>query len=80
MPPKTTEKVPAEAKNSEAAKLAASRARELEAAISTITKSYGDGAIMRLGDAHALKKIEVIPTGALAVDLALGVGGEVSGG
>jgi recombination protein RecA len=30
---------------------------------------------MRLGDAHALKKIEVIPTGALAVDLALGVGG-----
>src|ERR1700744_2599074 len=56
-------------------KAAATRARELEAAISTITKSYGDGAIMRLGEAHALKKIEVIPTGALAVDLALGVGG-----
>jgi recombination protein RecA len=56
-------------------KAAATRARELEAAISTITKSYGDGAIMRLGDAQALKKIEVIPTGALAVDLALGVGG-----
>lgn len=30
---------------------------------------------MRLGSAHALKQIEVIPTGALAVDLALGVGG-----
>jgi recombination protein RecA len=75
MPPKTSEKVPVEAKTSEAAKLAAARSRELEAAISTITKSYGDGAIMRLGDAHALKKIEVIPTGALAVDLALGVGG-----
>jgi recombination protein RecA len=56
-------------------KAAVTRARELEAAISTITKSYGDGAIMRLGEAHALKKIEVIPTGALAVDLALGVGG-----
>ena len=56
-------------------KPAATHARELEAAISTITKSYGDGAIMRLGEAHALKKIEVIPTGALAVDLALGVGG-----
>ena len=56
-------------------KAVATRARELEAAISTITKSYGDGAIMRLGEAHALKKIEVIPTGALAVDLALGVGG-----
>jgi recombination protein RecA len=75
MPPKTSEKVPVEAKTSEAAKLAAARSRELEAAISTITKNYGDGAIMRLGDAHALKKIEVIPTGALAVDLALGVGG-----
>lgn len=56
-------------------KAAVNRSRELEAAISTITKSYGDGAIMRLGEAHALKKIEVIPTGALAVDLALGVGG-----
>lgn len=75
MPAKAIEKAPAETKSTEAAKLAATRARELEAAISTITKSYGDGAIMRLGDAHALKKIEVIPTGALAVDLALGVGG-----
>jgi recombination protein RecA len=56
-------------------KAVATHARELEAAISSITKSYGDGAIMRLGEAHALKKIAVIPTGALAVDLALGVGG-----
>jgi recombination protein RecA len=56
-------------------KAAASRSRELDAALSTITKSYGEGAIMRLGDAHAQKKIDVIPTGALAVDLALGVGG-----
>jgi recombination protein RecA len=76
MPPKASEKVPAETKTTDAAaKAAANRSRELEAAISTITKSYGDGAIMRLGDARALKKIEVIPTGALAVDLALGVGG-----
>jgi recombination protein RecA len=72
MAAKTTEKpVEKSADN----KAAVTRARELEAAISTITKSYGDGAIMRLGDAQALKKIEVIPTGALAVDLALGVGG-----
>jgi recombination protein RecA len=75
MPPKANDKVPVESKNADAAKLAAARSRELEAAISSITKSYGDGAIMRLGDAHALKKIDVIPTGALAVDLALGVGG-----
>src|SRR6185295_2498397 len=53
----------------------ATRDRALDAAISDIMKNYGDGAIMRLGEAHALKKIEVIPTGALAVDLALGVGG-----
>ena len=83
MPPKIAEKPAekpatdkaAELKTAEAAKLSAARQRDLESAISSITKAYGDGSIMRLGDAHALKKIEVIPTGALAVDLALGVGG-----
>jgi recombination protein RecA len=65
----------AEAKAAESAKLAATRQRDLESAISTITKTYGEGSIMRLGDARALRKIEVIPTGALALDLALGVGG-----
>ena len=58
-----------------AAKAAATRERELEAAISSITKAYGDGSIMRLGAAQALRKIDVIPTGGLAIDLALGVGG-----
>ena len=72
MPPKTTEKIAPETKD---AKVTASHARELEAAISSITKSYGEGSIMRLGDARALVKIEVIPTGSLALDLALGVGG-----
>jgi len=79
---KTPEKSPekaldkaAEARAAEAAKAAATRQRELESAISSITKTYGEGSIMRLGDAHALKQIEVIPTGSLAVDLALGVGG-----
>ena len=65
----------AEGKAAEAAKNLATRSRELEAAISTITKAFGEGSIMRLGDAHAQQKIEVIPTGALAMDLALGVGG-----
>ena len=64
-----------ETKTAEDGKIAAARQRELEAAISSITKAYGEGSIMRLGDARALKQIEVIPTGALAVDLALGVGG-----
>jgi recombination protein RecA len=81
MPPKAAEKNVEKAveakdtKAAESAKLAAAKARDLESAISTITKSYGDGAIMRLGSAQALKSIEIIPTGALAVDLALGVGG-----
>ena len=78
MPPKTAEKPVEKAvdsKAADAAKLSAARQRELEAAISSITKAYGEGSIMRLGDAHALRQIEVIPTGALAVDLALGVGG-----
>jgi recombination protein RecA len=78
MPAKIAEKSPekaVETRAAEAAKVAAARQRELEAAISTITKTYGEGSIMRLGDAHALKQIEVIPTGSLAVDLALGVGG-----
>jgi recombination protein RecA len=56
-------------------KASAARSRDLETAISSITKSYGEGAIMRLGDAQAHVKIDVIPTGALALDLALGVGG-----
>src|SRR2546425_2322883 len=80
MPPKTAEKssdkaAAADNKAAEAAKISAVRRRDLESAISTITKTYGDGSIMRLGDARALQRIEVIPTGALAVDLALGVGG-----
>jgi recombination protein RecA len=75
MPPKTVEKPAPEPKSAEAAKASSARLRELDAAISTITKAYGEGSIMRLGDARAQTKIDVIPTGALALDLALGVGG-----
>src|SRR5213083_476887 len=77
MPPKIAEKPTAEKDNkaAEKEKVSATRARDLDAAISSITKAYGEGSIMRFGEAHALKQIEVIPTGSLAVDLALGVGG-----
>src|SRR5881396_1140713 len=75
MPPKIVEKPAPDSKSAEAVKASAARHRELDAAISTITKAYGDGSIMRLGDARAQTKIEIIPTGALAVDIALGVGG-----
>jgi recombination protein RecA len=46
----------------------------LDKALGDITKRYGDGSIMRLGDAHQLR-VEAIPTGSLSLDIALGVGG-----
>ncbi len=46
----------------------------LEGALSEITKRFGEGAIMRLGEARHLQ-VEAIPTGALSLDIALGVGG-----
>src|SRR3989304_4663536 len=46
----------------------------LDRAINEILKQYGDGAVMRLGEATHLA-VETIPTGSLALDLALGVGG-----
>lgn len=48
--------------------------KNLEAAIAQIEKEYGKGSIMRLGDVGN-EKIDVIPTGCLAIDFALGVGG-----
>jgi recombination protein RecA len=50
------------------------RNRALETTLATIQKRFGDGAIMRLGDARHMQ-VEVIPTGSLALDIALGVGG-----
>ena len=47
----------------------------LKTAISQIEKSFGKGSIMKLGENVADKSVEVIPTGSLSVDLALGVGG-----
>ncbi len=44
-------------------------------AMEQITKSYGEGAIMKMGDKQADMSIEVIPTGCLQIDVALGVGG-----
>ena len=49
--------------------------RALTAALSQIERSYGKGSIMRLGEAASQRNIEVIPTGALTLDMALGVGG-----
>lgn len=49
--------------------------RALEMAISQIDKQFGKGSIMRLGEAAPRLNVEAIPTGAIALDLALGVGG-----
>jgi recombination protein RecA len=46
----------------------------LDRALGEITKRYGEGAIMRMGEAHHLN-VEAVPTGSLSLDLALGVGG-----
>jgi recombination protein RecA len=51
------------------------RARALELALSQIEKQHGRGAVMRLGEASALVPVEVIPSGSLALDIALGIGG-----
>ena len=47
----------------------------LTAALSQIEKQFGKGAIMRMGDGSAQRNIEVISTGSLAIDVALGIGG-----
>jgi len=44
-------------------------------AMEQIEKQYGKGAIMRMGEKGAIKKVDVIPTGSIALDVALGVGG-----
>ncbi len=49
--------------------------KALELTIGQIEKRFGKGSIMKLGEATTMSPIEVIPSGSLALDLALGVGG-----
>ena len=53
--------------------------KALDLAISQIEKRYGKGSVMRLGEVSTISPIEAIPTGSLALDLALGVGGVPKG-
>ena len=48
--------------------------KALESTLANLKKRYGEGAIMKLGDAASMK-VEAIPTGSLSLDLALGIGG-----
>ena len=52
-----------------------SRKQALGSALSQIERQFGKGAIMRMGDTSAVRDIEVVSTGSLGLDLALGVGG-----
>jgi recombination protein RecA len=66
-----------EARSSEAQEslpLEEGRQKALEATLTDLTKRFGDGTVMRLGDAQHMI-VEVIPSGSLTVDIAVGVGG-----
>lgn len=51
------------------------KTKALDAAVHQIEKDFGKGSIMRLGEAGAKMNVETIPTGALSLDIALGIGG-----
>src|SRR5574337_1232470 len=51
------------------------RARALDLALSQIEKQFGKGAIMKLGEQAHVRDIQVVSTGSLGLDIALGVGG-----
>jgi recombination protein RecA len=55
--------------------LSPEKEKALAAAMSQIDRKYGKGSIMRMGEASSKLAIEVIPTGSIALDIALGVGG-----
>ncbi|MCU7919099.1 MAG: recombinase RecA [Candidatus Thiodiazotropha sp. (ex Epidulcina cf. delphinae)] len=51
------------------------RAKALSAALGQIEKQFGKGSVMRMGDTSSVRNIEVISTGSLSLDIALGIGG-----
>src|SRR6186713_408858 len=58
-----------------AATLNTEKAKALQAALAQIEKQFGKGTIMRLGEGEVIEDIEVVSTGSLGLDIALGVGG-----
>lgn len=66
--------------NAQDAKIQGERMKALDLALSTIEKQFGKGSIMRLNAGENLvKDVEIIPTGALSLDIALGIGGYPKG-
>lgn len=68
------DKTKAAAQDSEAPKIDPRRQAALDTALQQVEKSFGKGSAMRLGD-RPEQDVEVIPTGSLALDMALGIGG-----
>ena len=53
----------------------ANKSKALSAALTQIERQFGKGSVMRMGDAGTVKDVDVISTGSLALDIALGIGG-----
>src|SRR5690349_16335857 len=63
------------ARNSEEKNMDDNKSKALSAALSQIEKQFGKGSIMRLGDSDVARDIQVVSTGSLGLDIALGIGG-----
>jgi len=63
------------ASKNEVKRMDENRSKALAAALSQIEKQFGKGSIMRLGEKEVAKDLDVVSTGSLGLDLALGVGG-----
>jgi len=59
----------------QSAALSTEKAKALQAALAQIEKQFGKGTIMKLGDGEVIEDIQVVSTGSLGLDIALGVGG-----
>ena len=64
-----------DASKSAPASLNTEKAKALQAALAQIDKQFGKGSIMRLGEGEVIEDIQVVSTGSLGLDIALGVGG-----
>ena len=71
--------IPTTSANSEFSGLSGDKQKALTAALAQIEKQFGKGSIMRLGDAEIAQDIQVVSTGSLGLDIALGVGGLARG-
>jgi recombination protein RecA len=74
-PTKNASKTAAPAVGTAISALNAEKAKALQAALAQIEKQFGKGSIMRLGDGEVIEDIQVVSTGSLGLDIALGVGG-----